>query len=170
MQIVKYPDPVLRRTAERVTTFDSGLEKIAAQMLDTMYTLRGVGLAAPQVGLATALLVLNPTGNPSDREDELVLVNPEIVSRKHLEWGEEGCLSFPDIYAEIERHRDIEVRYLDLQGKAREMRASEFLARVILHEIDHLQGILFIDRLSPTDKIRLRVRLQDMERMYRTGA
>ena len=170
MQIVKYPDPILRRTAEKVTTFDSGLEKIARQMLDTMYTLRGVGLAAPQVGLTTALLVLNPTGDPTDTEEELVLVNPEIVSRKRLEWGEEGCLSFPDIHADIERHRDIELRYMDLRGEAREMLASEFLARVILHEIDHLQGILFIDRLSPADKIRLRGKLQDMERMYRTGA
>jgi peptide deformylase len=170
MQIVKYPDPILRRTTETVTAFDGELEKIARQMLETMYTLRGVGLAAPQVGLATALLVLNPTGDPSDTGEELVLVNPEIISRKRLEWGEEGCLSFPDIYAEIERHREIELRYQDLQGEAREMRASEFEARVILHEMDHLQGILFIDRLSPADKIRLRSKLQDMERIYRTGA
>ena len=170
MQIVKYPDPILRRTAETVTVFDGELEKVAKQMLDTMYTLRGVGLAAPQVGLPTALLVLNPTGNPTDKDEEQILVNPEIVSRKHLEWGEEGCLSFPDIYAEIERHRDIALRYMDLQGVAREMRASEFEARVILHEMDHLQGILFIDRLSPADKIRLRSKLQDMERIYRTGA
>ena len=170
MQIVKYPDPILRRTADEVTAFDGELEKIARQMLDTMYTLRGVGLAAPQVGLCSALLVLNPAGDPSDTDEELILANPEIVSRKHLEWGEEGCLSFPGIYAEIERHRDITLRYVNLQGETMEMRSSEFEARVILHEMDHLQGILFVDRLSPADKIRLRGKLQDMERTYRAGA
>ena len=170
MEIVKYPDPILRRAAEKVTAFDAELERTAKQMLDTMYTLRGVGLAGPQVGLGISLLVLNPTGDPTDTGGELVLVNPEITSRKTLEWDEEGCLSFPGIYAEIERHRDIELRYRDVTGEAREIPSSEFQARVIQHEMDHLQGVLFIDRLTPGDKIRLRGELQEMERAYRAGA
>ncbi len=170
MEIVKYPDPILRRAAEEVTSFDTELQRTAEQMLDTMYTLKGVGLAAPQVGLGISLLVLNPTGDPSDTSEELILVNPEITSRKTLEWDEEGCLSFPGIYAEIERHRDIELRYRDLTGEASTVKASEFQARVIQHEMDHLLGVLFVDRLTPGDKIRLRGKLQEMERVYRAGA
>ncbi len=166
MEIVKYPDPVLRRSAEEITTFDSELQKTASDMLNTMYTLKGVGLAAPQVGLGLSLLVLNPTGDPSDTDEELVLVNPEVVSRKHLEWDEEGCLSFPGIYAEVERHRDIVLRYKNLEGEDVEMKSTEFQARVIQHEMDHLQGILFVDRLTPADKIRLGSKLQEMEHAY----
>ena len=166
MEIVKYPDPVLRRSAEKITTFDSELQKTASDMLNTMYTLKGVGLAAPQVGLGLSLLVLNPTGDPSDTDEELVLVNPEVVSRKHLEWDEEGCLSFPGIYAEVERHRDIVLRYQNLDGEDVEMKSTEFQARVIQHEMDHLQGILFVDRLTPADKIRLGAKLQEMEQAY----
>ncbi len=166
MEIVKYPDPVLRRSAEKITTFDSELQKTASDMLNTMYTLKGVGLAAPQVGLGLSLLVLNPTGDPSDTDEELVLVNPEVVSRKHLEWDEEGCLSFPGIYAEVERHRDIVLRYKNLEGEDVEMKSTEFQARVIQHEMDHLQGILFVDRLTPADKIRLGSKLQEMEQAY----
>ena len=166
MEIVKYPDPVLRRSAEKITTFDSELQKTASDMLNTMYTLKGVGLAAPQVGLGLSLLVLNPTGDPADTDEELVLVNPEVVSRKHLEWDEEGCLSFPGIYAEVERHRDIVLRYQNLDGEDVEMKSTEFQARVIQHEMDHLQGILFVDRLTPADKIRLGSKLQEMEQAY----
>ncbi len=166
MEIVKYPDPVLRRSAEKITTFDSELQKTASDMLNTMYTLKGVGLAAPQVGLGLSLLVLNPPGDPSDTDEELVLVNPEVVSRKHLEWDEEGCLSFPGIYAEVERHRDIVLRYQNLDGEDVEMKSTEFQARVIQHEMDHLQGILFVDRLTPADKIRLGSKLQEMEQAY----
>jgi peptide deformylase len=166
MEIVKYPDPVLRHSAEKITTFDSELQETASDMLNTMYTLNGVGLAAPQVGLGLSMLVLNPTGDPSDTDQELVLVNPEVVSRKHLEWDEEGCLSFPGIYAEVERHRDIVLRYRSLDGEDVEMKSTEFQARVIQHEMDHLQGILFVDRLTPADKIRLRSKLQEMEQAY----
>ncbi len=166
MEIVKYPDPVLRRSAEKISTFDSELQKTASDMLNTMYTLKGVGLAAPQVGMGLSLLVLNPTGDPSDTDEELVLVNPEVVSRKHLEWDEEGCLSFPGIYAEVERHRDIVLRYKNLDGEDVEIKSTEFQARIIQHEMDHLQGILFVDRLTPADKIRLRSKLQEMEQAY----
>ncbi len=170
MDIVKYPDPVLRRGGKPVEAFDDALAQTAADMLDAMYQYRGVGLAAPQVGLEISLLVLNPKGDPGEKDDELALVNPKIKSKKTLEWGEEGCLSFPGIYAEVERHKDIVVAYQDLQGEEKTMKASDFLARVIQHEMDHLDGVLFVDRLSPVDRIRVKSKLLEMERDFRAPA
>ena len=169
-EVVQFPDPRLKKVAESIGTTTDELRELARDMIDVMYDEPGIGLAAPQVGLGMSLLVLNPTGEPSDTSEELILVNPEITSRKTLEWDEEGCLSFPGIYAEIERHRDIELRYRDLTGETREIPSSEFQARVIQHEMDHLLGVLFVDRLTPGDKIRLRGKLQEMERVYRANA
>ena len=164
LEVLKYPDPVLRRGGVDITEFDDELANTARAMLDTMYTYRGVGLAAPQVGLELNLLVLNPEGDPANTDFEMVMVNPKVLSRKTLEYGEEGCLSFPGIYAEVERHRTIRVEYSNLAGEALEAKAEDFLARVILHEIDHLQGVLFVDRLSPTERIAVRGKLLEMER------
>ena len=169
MEIVKYPDPVLRRGGQPITAFDDKLAETAKAMIDAMYDHGGVGLAAPQVGLEISLLVLNPTGDRGDDAEEMVLVNPKIISRKHLEWGDEGCLSFPGIYAEVERHRDIVISYQDLQGEEKTMKATEFLARVIQHEMDHIDGVLFVDRLSPVDKLRVKPQLVEMELAYQTA-
>lgn len=170
MDIVKYPDPCLRRGGQKVEVFDQKLADTAQQMLEAMYLLNGVGLAAPQVGLEISLLVLNPTGDQEDRDEEMALVNPRIASRKELEWGEEGCLSFPGIYAEVERHQKISIAYQDLEGNEKTLDASDFLARVILHEMDHLEGVLFIDRFSPVDRIRVKSKLLELERSYRAPA
>jgi peptide deformylase len=170
MEILIYPDPVLRRGGQPISVYDAALADTGKRMLEAMYRYRGVGLAAPQVGLEFDLLVLNPTGEPSDRAQEMVMCNPKIVSRKHLEWGEEGCLSFPGIYADVERHRDIVVAYRDLQGAEQTLPASGFLARVIQHEMDHLEGVLFVDRLSPVDRIRVKSKLLELERAHRTPA
>jgi peptide deformylase len=166
MDIVTYPGPALRRGGKKIEAFDDALRETAKAMLDQMYEAQGVGLAAPQVGLDLELLVLNPTGDPEDRDGEMVICNPEIKSRKCNEWGEEGCLSFPGIYAEVERAKKIVLTYRDLDGNEQELRADDFLARVIQHEIDHLKGVLFVDRLSSVDKIRVRPKLQDMERKF----
>ena len=170
MEVLKYPDPVLRRGGKPIATFDADLRATAEAMLQTMYSYKGVGLAAPQVGLELSLLVLNPSGEPGDRREEMALCNPKIQTRKHLEFGEEGCLSFPGIYAEIERHRDIVVCYQDLDGKELEVPVDGFLARIVQHELDHLQGVLFIDRMSPADRIRVRNKLGDLEQRFRAGA
>lgn len=170
MEVVHYPNPVLRAGGKPVESFGQELEKVAAEMLATMYEAGGVGLAAPQVGLALNLLVLNPSGERNDRSDELVLVNPRICERKKREFGQEGCLSFPGIYAEVERHKDIVVTYQDLAGKALERKLSDFLARIVQHEMDHLQGVLFVDRLSPADRIRVRSNLERLEDRWRAGA
>jgi peptide deformylase len=170
MEIVKYPDPVLRRGGQKIETFDQKLADTAAEMLDAMYLYRGVGLAAPQVGLEIDLLVLNPSGEPGQKAEEMALVNPRVTARKRLEWGEEGCLSFPGIYADVERHAEITVVYHDLAGFERTLEAQDFLARVILHEMDHLDGVLFVDRLSPVDRIRVKSKLLELERAYRAPA
>jgi peptide deformylase len=164
MRIVTYPGPALRRGGKPVQNFDADLAATARAMLETMYEARGVGLAAPQVGLDLALLVLNPTGERSDAAEEMVLCNPEIVGRKGNEYGEEGCLSFPGLYAEVERAKKITVVYRDLQGQQQELRCDDFLGRIIQHEIDHLNGVLFVDRLSSVEKLRVRPRLLEMER------
>ena len=170
MEIVKYPDPVLRRGGQTVDVFDRKLADTAAEMLEAMYQYRGVGLAAPQVGLELSLLVLNPSGEAGDKDQELALVNPRVTARKTLDWGEEGCLSFPGLYAEVERHQQITIAYQDLEGAEQTRAATGFLARVILHEMDHLEGVLFIDRLSPVDRIRVKSKLLELERAYRTPA
>ena len=166
MEVLKYPDPLLRRSGRDITEFDDGLHTTVENMLETMYQYRGVGLAAPQVGLELNLLVLNPAGSADETDDERVLVNPKIKSRKKLEYGEEGCLSFPGVYAEVERHRDIVVEYVDTTGAHKEEKLDGFLARIILHEMDHLHGVLFVDRLSPAERIRVRAKLAELEKRF----
>jgi peptide deformylase len=167
MDIVVYPDPVLRRGGKEITSFDAPLRELAERMLEAMYAEGGVGLAAPQVGIEHRLLVLNPSGDRKDRSGELVMVNARITSRKGSEWGEEGCLSFPGIYAEVERYLKITVSYQDLDGKPQELMSEGWLARIIQHEMDHLTGVLFVDRLSAADKIRVRSKLEELEKRYR---
>jgi peptide deformylase len=168
MEVLVYPDPILRRGGKPIATFDAALRETAQAMLAAMYDQRGVGLAAPQVGLELDLLVLNPSGDRGQPDEELTLINPELRKRtKDREWGEEGCLSFPGIYGEVERHVDIVVAYRDLDGAERTLEASDFLARVIQHEMDHLDGVLMVDRFSPVDRIRVKPKLLELERAFR---
>lgn len=170
MEVLIYPDPVLRRGGQPVTTFDADLRKVAAEMLEAMYEEGGVGLAAPQVGIERKLLVLNPTGDAGDRQGELVLCNPRITRKKGREYGEEGCLSFPGIQAEVERWIDITVGYHDLDGREQTLTASEWLARIVQHELDHLEGVLFTDRLTAADKLRVKAQLLELEERFRARA
>jgi peptide deformylase len=170
MEVLVYPDPVLRRGGKPVTTFDADLRKTAGEMLEAMYEEGGVGLAAPQVGIEQKLLVLNPTGDKADRTGELVLCNPRLTKKKGREFGEEGCLSFPGIQAEVERWIDITVTFQDLDGKEQVLTANEWLARIVQHELDHLEGVLFTDRLTAADKLRVRSQLQELEERYRARA
>lgn len=169
LEVLKYPDPTLRRGGKEVQEFGKDLRATAEQMLHTMYSYKGVGLAAPQVGLELNLLVLNPTGDPEDAEDELVMLNPKILSRKTMEYGEEGCLSFPSIYAEVERHKKIRISYQTLDGESLEVGFEDYMARIVLHEMDHLQGVLFVDRLSAAERVRVRGKLTKMESAYKNA-
>lgn len=166
LEVRVYPDPVLRRGGKLVTAFDQDLRATAARMMEAMYEEAGVGLAAPQVGIEQKLLVLNPTGSKKDRDQELALVNPRITKKKGREFDEEGCLSFPGIQADVERFVEITVTYQDLDGKEQTLKATDLLARIIQHELDHLDGVLFVDRLTAADKLRVRGQLEELEQRF----
>ncbi len=166
MQIVLYPDPVLRRGTTLIDDPGPAWAETARQMLDLMYATNGVGLAAPQVGIASSLLVLNPSGDRAKSEDELILFNPVLKSRKGKAWGQEGCLSFPELYGDVQRATKIVVEAVGIDGETIEFRAEDFLARVIQHEMDHLKGVVFIDRFSPADKIRVKSKIEEFEQRY----
>jgi peptide deformylase len=160
-----YPDPVLRRPAAEVVAFDEELKAIVAAMFERMYASKGVGLAAPQVGLKKRILVLNPSGEP---KDEHVLVNPKLLERSGTPTlFEEGCLSFPGIYAEVERPETCRVQASRLDGTRFEETYSGFLSRIVQHEYDHLEGVLLVDRMSPADRLRYKADLEDLIQRYK---
>lgn len=170
MEVLVYPDPVLRRGGKPVTVFAAELRQTAEQMFEAMYAEGGVGLAAPQVGIERRLLVLNPSGDRKDRTGELTLCNPKITKKKGREFGEEGCLSFPGIHAEVERWVSITLTYQDLGGAEQTLATDGWLARIIQHELDHLEGVLFTDRLTAADKLRVKSLLLELEDKFRTRA
>jgi peptide deformylase len=135
-------DPILRQTTEPVREITDELRTLVADMFETMHHARGIGLAAPQVGRTERLAVIEIEGEP------LVVINPEILETAGKAKAEEGCLSIPDIYADVERPKDVVVRAMDLEGKTYEIQATDLLARCLQHEIDHLHGKLFLDYLS----------------------
>lgn len=150
-KILHYPDPVLKQVAAPVTCFDEDLASLAEDMAETMYAAPGVGLAAPQVGVSQRLIVLDCS--PRDEERGLlVAVNPEILAREGNCCEEEGCLSVPQYYAKVERAAHIQVRFQDVAGQAHEIEAEGLWAVCFQHEIDHLDGILFVDHLSSLKK------------------
>lgn len=159
-----YPEPILRKPADPVAAFDADLKRVVAAMFERMFESKGVGLAAPQVGLKKRILVLNATG---DRKDDLVLVNPTITGRSGPEtWFDEGCLSFPSIYAEVKRPDRCSVVAFDVEGLRIEKEYEGFVSRIIQHEFDHLEGILLVDRMSPADKLKNRAALEDLVARY----
>ena len=174
LTVVKYGTPVLRQKGARIDGVTPTLKKLAADMLETMYSYKGVGLAAQQVGLALQLTVIDVRGvtdRPSSLELKgrpaevnefmpLVLINPEVKPVGEPVTGPEGCLSFPEIYADISRPGVVDVKALDREGKPIEFRCGGLLARVVQHEIDHLHGILFIDRMDKETKADLRAELE----------
>ncbi|WP_018688807.1 MULTISPECIES: peptide deformylase [Ahrensia] len=148
LPLVIIPDPILRQKSKLVERVDDDLRKFADNMLETMYDAPGVGLAAIQVGEARRMLVIDVAGK-DDEPNPQVFINPSIVKSSDTpNVYEEGCLSIPDIYAEVERPAEVTVEYIDLTGKQQLIEADGMLATVLQHEIDHLDGTLFIDHLS----------------------
>jgi len=135
-------DPVLRQSTTPVQEITDEIRKLVSDMFETMHHARGIGLAAPQVGRSERLAVIEIEGEP------LVVINPEILETSGKAKAEEGCLSIPDIYADVERPKDVVVRAMDLDGNTFEIEATDLLARCLQHEIDHLDGKLFLDYLS----------------------
>lgn len=149
MKILNYPHPALRVQARPVATLDADLLKSAAEMVELMHKSEGLGLAAPQVGLDLQLIVMNFAGDPERKDAEVVALNPVIVESKGGTVSDrEGCLSFPGLYQNVRRYKTVQVAYYDLRGERREMLCHDLPARVWQHEIDHLHGTLFIDRMG----------------------
>jgi len=166
-KIVKYPHPALRFPAKPVTTIDRELRLIAGRMLELMYDQKGLGLAAPQVSIPVHLIVMNFEGDPTKKEHECIGINPVIVDRSGTQEGSEGCLSFPDLFQNVRRAKKITVRAFDLDGRAYEMKCSDLPARLWQHEIDHLFGELFIDKMTPVGRLGSKQMLKDLEKEFR---
>jgi peptide deformylase len=147
LKIRKYPDPVLSQPGEPVTEFNAELRKLVADMFETTYASQGVGLAAPQVGVSKRLTVIDLSMG-KEPKDKLVLINPEIISAEGRLYEEEGCLSFPDITEKVVRSAKVRIRAQDAHGKWFEMDGEDLLSRCFQHEIDHVDGMLFIFRMS----------------------
>jgi peptide deformylase len=165
LTIVKYPEPVLSQPGEPVTEFNAELRKLAADMFETMYASQGVGLAAPQVGVSKRLTVVDLSMGKRP-EEKLVLINPEIISSEGRLYEEEGCLSFPDIREKVVRAANVRIRAQDLHGKWFEMDGEELLARCFQHEIDHLDGVLFLFRMSA---LKRNLNLRKIRKMQANG-
>jgi peptide deformylase len=158
-----YPDEILRQECRPVTDFDDELRRLAADMVETMYAAPGVGLAAPQVGIDLRLAVVDVTVGEED-EALITLVNPRIVESEGRESDVEGCLSIPELTDKVVRPTWIRVEADDTDGEAIEIEAEGFVARAIYHEIDHLDGVLFVDRLNGLRRERARRHLRRLER------
>ena len=165
--ILEYPDPRLRTKATPVAVFDEALRRLVDDLLETMYGAKGVGLAASQVDVHKRLLVLDVS---ETRDQPMVLINPQILSAEGRVPGEEGCLSLPGIYDKLERAARIRVRALDSYGKPFEIDAEGMLAVCIQHEMDHLDGKLFVDYLSELKRQLIRRRLQKERKQRSAGS
>jgi peptide deformylase len=183
LSILQYGDPILRAKGKRIEEIDDRIRELAANMLETMHAANGVGLAAQQVGEALQLTVID-VAEAEDRPSTmkldgmeidpksampLVLINPQITLGKETGVGTEGCLSFPEITGEIERAESVIAHAETLEGKPIEIEATGLLARALQHEVDHLNGILFIDRMNSVAKVTLSSRLKRMQKETRRG-
>jgi peptide deformylase len=166
LKIVKYPEPVLQQPGEPVTAFDDSLRSFVADMFETMYASQGIGLAAPQVGVSKRLTVVD-LSQGKDPAQKLVLVNPEVIFSEGKQYEEEGCLSFPEIREKVVRAAKVRIRAQDEHGKWFEMDGDELLARAFQHEIDHLDGILFIFRMSA---LKRSLNLRKIRKMQSEGS
>ena len=163
LKIIKYPDPRLKKVSAPVASFDQTLRELAQSMIQLMREHRGVGLAAPQVGLNIRLFVMNPTGDPAD---DRIYVNPTLTDADGEEEGEEGCLSIPNIIARIWRGKTLRMTAQDLEGRPFEETATGFVARIWQHETDHLNGTLLLDRMGTVAKLASKRTLAELKSKY----
>lgn len=172
LKVLRYPAPVLRKVAQPVTVFDDDLRAFTARMFDCMYAAKGVGLAAPQVGVSRRIFVTDHVQrDDKERHDRRVFVNPRIENGEGEETYEEGCLSFPGIYAKVTRWNRFTLVYQDEFGTEHrlplDVQAGDFLGVVTQHELDHLEGKVFVDHLSPAQLLLVRRRLRDLEKDWK---
>lgn len=163
--VIKYPDPLLARKAEPVTVFDTELAKLVDDMFESMYAAEGIGLAAPQIAISKRIFIVDVSFG-KEAKDKLVLINPEILSHEGKQTEEEGCLSLPDIRDKVSRAAHVRVRAQDVKGEWFEVEGDELLARAFQHENDHLDGVLFIDRVS---RLKRELILRRIHKMQKNG-
>ena len=163
LQVIHYPHPTLRHKSKPLKKVDAELRRIVAQMFDLMYEHDGVGLAANQVDLPYRLFVTNPEGDRDIKEAERAFINPVIRSGKGQAEADEGCLSIPEVYAPVTRQETIAVQAYDLAGNEMDLELEGLFARVVQHETDHLDGVLFIDRLTPAAAAAVKDALAEFE-------
>ena len=163
LKIVHYPEKVLLEVAKPVKDedFDDGLADLVSDMFETMYSAGGVGLAAPQVGISKRLFVMDCSGG-DEPDQKVALINPEIVTVEGEQYGDEGCLSFPGIYTKVKREMRTVVRFKDIAGREQELDLSDLPARCVLHETDHCDGIVFLDRMSPLKREMARRKIKKL--------
>jgi len=166
VKVLTYPHPILKYKCKPLQKINREIRAIVTEMFETMYATAGVGLAANQVGLPFQLFVMNPTGNKEATDEEYVFINPVIIKKSGSVSDNEGCLSFPDIHADIIRAEMIEVESIALSGESQYFQWKDRPARIVLHEADHLKGIGFIDHLSATAKLEIRSELDDMHAIF----
>jgi peptide deformylase len=166
MEIITYPDPILRRRAVPIEEIDNKICQIAQEMLDTMYDAYGVGLAAPQIGLSKRLVVLDVTGK---KTGERVFINPRIIEEQGETVEEEGCLSFPGVIGKVIRSQRVIVTAYNLKGEKFKIEAEDLLSRVWQHEIDHINGRLFIEMMTPASRIASEQKIKEFELAYQNS-
>lgn len=167
LEIVRFPHPALRYDSRLVTRIDGELREVIRGMFDLMYASRGIGLAANQVGLPFRFFVLNLTADPEERDQERVFLNPEILKAEGTLEEEEGCLSFPGIFAKVKRSKKVRFRAMDPSGRLFESEATDLFGRAIQHETDHLSGKLFIDYLSADATATIAPKVAEVEGAFR---
>jgi peptide deformylase len=165
LNIVLYPAPVLLTVGKPVEKFDEDLKKLVSDMFETMYQAKGVGLAAPQVAVSQRLFVMDCSGG-EDESQKVAMINPQIIHTEGEQYGDEGCLSFPGLYQKIQRSSRTIVRAQDVDGKEFEMDVEDLPARCVLHETDHCDGIVFLDRMSV---LKRQLAKQKIKRLQKTG-
>ena len=164
-EVVKYPDPVLAKPGVPITVFDAKLKTLVEEMFESMYAAQGIGLAAPQISISQRLTVIDCSFKKNP-EEKIVLINPEIIDREGKQVEEEGCLSLPDIREKVQRAAWVKVKAQNVDGEWFEVEGEELLARAMQHEIDHLDGVLFIDRLS---RLKRDLVLRKIKKMQKNG-
>ena len=166
MKVLKYPHPILKYKCKPLQKINQEIRDIVAEMFETMYAAAGVGLAANQVGLPFQLFVMNATGNKEIKEEEYVFINPIILKKNGNALDNEGCLSFPDIHADVVRSELIEIESISLFGEVQQFKWKNRSARIVQHELDHLNGVCFVDHLPATAKLEIRSELDDLYTVF----
>ena len=166
MEIVHFPHPSLRWKSKPIREINAKIRETVAQMFELMYEAKGVGLAANQVALPWRLFIMDINGETADEDDEHVFINPEIMKRKGSEEGEEGCLSLPEVFGQVRRAEEIVVQAFDLQGQPFELTLTDLPGRVVQHENDHLDGIMFPERMTDTARKELEPDLAEFTAIF----